>query len=46
MLERAAALSRRTGPVVVFVRPLPATLTALQAFAQTHDVRMIALGER
>lgn len=43
MLERAAALSRRTGPVVVFVRPLPSTLVALQTFAGSHDVRMIAL---
>jgi polysaccharide deacetylase 2 family uncharacterized protein YibQ len=43
MLGRAADLSRRTGPVVVFVRPLPSTLTALEAFGTMHDVRMIAL---
>lgn len=43
MLGRAADLSRRTGPVVVFVRPLPSTLAALEAFGTTHDVRMIAL---
>lgn len=43
MLAQAAALSRRTGPVVVFVRPLPSTLAALQSFGASHDVRMIAL---
>lgn len=43
MLGRAAELSRRTGPVVVFVRPLPSTLSALETFSATHDVRMIAL---
>jgi polysaccharide deacetylase 2 family uncharacterized protein YibQ len=43
MLGRAAELSRRTGPVVVFVRPLPSTLAGLEAFGSTHDVRMIAL---
>lgn len=43
MLGQAAALSRRTGPVVVFARPLPSTLAALTAFATTHEVRMIAL---
>lgn len=43
MLGRAADLSRRTGPVAVFVRPLPSTLAALEAFSTTHDVRMIAL---
>lgn len=43
MLGQAAALSRRTGPVVVFVRPLPSTLAALTAFGTTHEVRMIAL---
>jgi Divergent polysaccharide deacetylase len=43
MLGRAADLSSRTGPVVVFVRPLPSTLAALEAFGTTHDVRMIAL---
>jgi polysaccharide deacetylase 2 family uncharacterized protein YibQ len=43
MLGRAAALSRRTGPVVVFVRPLPSTLAGLESFNASHDVRMIAL---
>lgn len=43
MLGRAADLSRRTGPVVVFVRPLPSTLAALEAFGTSHHVRMIAL---
>lgn len=43
MLGRAAELSRRTGPVVVFVRPFPSTLAALEAFGASHDVRMIAL---
>lgn len=43
MLGRAAALSRRNGPVVVFVRPLPSTLEALSDFGAAHDVRMIAL---
>ncbi|HKE37250.1 MAG TPA: divergent polysaccharide deacetylase family protein [Candidatus Baltobacteraceae bacterium] len=43
MLGRAAELSRRTGPVVVFVRPLASTLSALETFGATHDVRMIAL---
>lgn len=43
MLERAAALSRRSGPIAVFVRPLPSTFSALHDFLQTHDVRMIAL---
>lgn len=42
MLGRAADLSRRAGPVVVFVRPLPSTFAALEAFGTTHDVRMIA----
>ncbi|HZY99386.1 MAG TPA: divergent polysaccharide deacetylase family protein [Candidatus Baltobacteraceae bacterium] len=43
MLGRAAELSRRTGPVVVFVRPQSSTLSALETFGTTHDVRMIAL---
>ncbi|MBV8155791.1 MAG: divergent polysaccharide deacetylase family protein [Candidatus Eremiobacteraeota bacterium] len=43
MLERAAALSRRLGPVVVLMRPLPSSYSALRDFVQTHDVRMIAL---
>ncbi|HEY1978139.1 MAG TPA: divergent polysaccharide deacetylase family protein [Candidatus Baltobacteraceae bacterium] len=43
MLGRAAALSRRNGPVVVFVRPQPSTLEALADFGAAHDVRMIAL---
>jgi polysaccharide deacetylase 2 family uncharacterized protein YibQ len=43
MLERAAELSSRSGPVVVLLRPLPSTLAALKTFASTHDVRMIAM---
>jgi polysaccharide deacetylase 2 family uncharacterized protein YibQ len=46
MLERAAALSRRTGPVVIFARPLPATLHALQTFATSRNVQMVVLQVR
>jgi len=42
MLARAADLSRRTGPVVVFVRPLPSTLEALRAFGGSHPVDFVA----
>jgi hypothetical protein len=43
MLERAAALSRRVGPLVVLLRPLPTSLAALRGFAAAHDVQMVAL---
>jgi len=43
MLDRAATLSQRTGPVVVFVRPLPSTLAALRQFDSDRNARMIAL---
>ncbi len=42
MLGRAAALSRRVGPVVVLLRPLPTSMRALRAYAGSHDVQMIA----
>jgi hypothetical protein len=43
MLARAATLSRRVGPVVVLVRPLPSTLAALHGFGSEHDVSIVAL---
>ena len=43
MLARAAGLSRRVGPVIVFVRPLPSTLAVLRAFPNGRDVQMVAL---
>ena len=43
MLARAASLSRRVGPVAVFVRPLPSSLAAVRAFAGERAVQMVAL---
>lgn len=43
MLQNAAAMSRRSGPIVVFIRPLPSSLAALQTFADGHDVAFVAL---
>jgi len=41
MLERAAALSRRAGTVVVLLRPLPSSASALRDFLAAHDVQMV-----
>jgi polysaccharide deacetylase 2 family uncharacterized protein YibQ len=43
MLGQASAISRRIGPAIVLVRPLPATLSALRTFASSHAVRMVSL---
>jgi polysaccharide deacetylase 2 family uncharacterized protein YibQ len=41
MLDRAADLSRRTGTVVVLVRPLPSTLAGLRRFIGSRTVQFL-----